>query len=694
MATLTEVDIDPFNASPLDSALSAEGIKGHKADFIRSIYKQESSSGKNTKTSNSGAVGGMQITPATFSTVADKEWDIKDPIQNARAGARYAAQMYDKANGDVKVAAAGYYGGSGGLSKAAKGVPVSDPRNPNAPNTLQYGDQVSKHMPTVSEVDYDPFAEKTKAAPAAPTPTEKPRTWYDEIGRQVGLTARGAVGGVASTLDIPAAVVNPIINRVAGTNLSSSPTRDLSERVMTAAGLPQPQNGLERVVQAGVGAMTGAGGSAGLATQLARTASTPLAKSVLGMLGSSPGAQIASSATGGMSGQTVAEAGGGPVAQTVASLVGGTIPLTPTIARNVVRGAAAAPGTRQAQVQSNAAEAHDAGYVLPPAQVSGSVVSDTLGGWSGKKIEQKASLKNQENTNNLVKEEFKLPNNAVLDEKTFSDIRKEAGKAYKAVQSVTDPIKTDTSFRNDISQIGGANSQAAKEFPELMANPEIAKLRNSLYNQKPFTTKGAIELVKQLRGDATQNLKALGDPSRHALGLAQREAANAMDDLVERNLERLGKPDLVNEYRTARQTIAKAHDMESVTNTVTGNVSARGAARLMDKGKPLTGNLEKVAKFGAAFPQSAKNVDMLGSVTDSSALDFGLALATAAHGRPDVAGAILARPLARNMLLSKPYQKAVFTPRETLPLGGLAQTFKPGPSPVPLSQLMNSTQEQ
>lgn len=368
--------------------------------------------------------------------------------------------------------------------------------------------------------------------------------------------------------------------------------------------------------------------------------------------------------------KALVQAGTGAVAS------GGT-----TAMKNLVRGSEKEAGTSAATVAQNAKEAHEAGYVVPPAQVTDSKISDTLGGWSGKKIEQKASIKNQENTNGLVKQEFGLPKDAVLDEKTFSDVRKDAGKAYKAVQAVTMPMKTDTGFRNRIASIGGANSQAAKEFPDLMANPEIDNLRKTLIEQKPFTTKGAIEVVKQLRGDATKNLKTIGDPSKHALGLAQREAANAVDDLVERNLDNMGHKDLVKEYRVARQTIAKAHDMESITNTTTGNVSARGAARLMDKGKPLTGNLEKVAKFGAAFPKSAQSPDVLGSVTDSSALDFGLSLTSVAHGRPDIGAAILARPIARNMALSKGYQDTVFSPKEKVPTGT-----------APLTALIKSTE--
>ena len=203
-------DADPV-VDPFEDALKAEGLTGQAASIARSIYQQESSSGKNTKTSNAGAVGGMQIIPATFKSVADKDWSINDPTQNARAGIRYVKQLYEQAGGDPALTAAGYYGGPGGLEKARRGVAVSDPRNPNAPTTLQYGQQVAARLPkekgliqrgveavipsanaaTGNPWDNDPIveAEPAKAAPTAPA--VKPE---NGIGTKVLRGLGGALG--------------------------------------------------------------------------------------------------------------------------------------------------------------------------------------------------------------------------------------------------------------------------------------------------------------------------------------------------------------------------------------------------------------------------------------------------------------------------------------------------------------------
>ncbi|MET3372026.1 hypothetical protein ABIC89_001067 [Variovorax boronicumulans] len=241
---------------PFASALSAEGVTGPVADLARSIYTQESGGGKNTKTSNAGAVGGMQIIPATFKSVADKDWDINDPTQNARAGIRYVKQLYEQAGGDPALTAAGYYGGPGGLEKARRGVAVSDPRNPNAPNTLQYGEQVAARLPKekgliqrgVEAVIPSANAAETPANPLesmsdeellaayqkakAPVEQPAPSTPAPTMGERVSSAAKLMGAGVARDIGLgalrgSARIGNTIIN--AGTKAGADAIGDIND---------------------------------------------------------------------------------------------------------------------------------------------------------------------------------------------------------------------------------------------------------------------------------------------------------------------------------------------------------------------------------------------------------------------------------------------------------------------------------
>lgn len=162
----------PTKAQLFESYLAKEGMTGSIADLARSLYGQESSSGANTATSNAGAVGDMQIIPSTFKEMADKNWSINTPEHNARAGLRYIKHLDGLSGGNHGLTAVGYYGGPGAMNKARNGEAVSDPRNPNAPDTIRYSDEVLARMPdngSYARVVRTPVATATPVAPPVDT---------------------------------------------------------------------------------------------------------------------------------------------------------------------------------------------------------------------------------------------------------------------------------------------------------------------------------------------------------------------------------------------------------------------------------------------------------------------------------------------------------------------------------------------
>jgi len=362
--------------SPLDAALQLENVPAPLAALARSIYQQESDGGTNTTTSNAGAVGGMQILPSTFKSVADAGWNIDNPVDNARGGIRYLGQMLNAAGGDPRLAAAGYYGGPNGLAKARAGVAVSDPRNSNAPTTLQYADQVagrlgnmadaaaaallpaaqadelpknwweaapvvSQDAPTGSGSDW--WNDAPLAQPDAPSysdgkgdsvtlhydqpaaaspqaPAQPPASLGERLGRQVGLTGRAALAGLTG---IPNMLWNGpanAINALAGTHIPLADANATADWL----GLPQPQNSTERVAQDVASAMAPAG-AFGLLGKIG-DAATPITKSVTGLLSSNPLAQVGSAALGNGSAGTAREMGAPAGVQLGVGLLTGAIP--------------------------------------------------------------------------------------------------------------------------------------------------------------------------------------------------------------------------------------------------------------------------------------------------------------------------------------------------------------------------------
>lgn len=363
-------------AFSFDDALRAEGVNGRLADVARSIYQQESGSGANTKTSYAGAVGHMQIIPATFSRVADKDWNIQNPEHNMRAGLRYLKQLDALAGGDPRLVAAGYYGGEGAIPKARQGVAVGDPINPRAPNTLQYADQVASRLPaqTASSPGRDFSAELFGGEEATPEPTvaERAKRATGLGARAVGPVAAGAALGAA--VGAPFAGVGAVPGAMAGagamglTQLIDNLTgmRNI-DKIMDRIGLPRPGNATERITQDVLGGM--AGGAGGVATgSILAQSSGPVLSRIGQLLQSQPGLQVAAGATGGASAGAAREAGGGPLAQIGAGLAGATAPAlvasaVPSAVKSLFRGGEQGRQT----VAGNIKLFEDAGYGTPTA---------------------------------------------------------------------------------------------------------------------------------------------------------------------------------------------------------------------------------------------------------------------------------------------------------------------------------------
>jgi hypothetical protein len=140
----------------LDKIISERGAS-ELAPLIRSIYQQESSSGRaaGLKQENyAGAKGPMQVTRDTFETakragLIPEDYSFDNQAHLAEAGVALIQDYNRRYGGDPAKIAAAYYGGPGAVTD--KGILRNrrDPRNPKAPTVGQYADEVlARLMPT------------------------------------------------------------------------------------------------------------------------------------------------------------------------------------------------------------------------------------------------------------------------------------------------------------------------------------------------------------------------------------------------------------------------------------------------------------------------------------------------------------------------------------------------------------------
>lgn len=384
-----------------------------------------------------------------------------------------------------------------------------------------------------------------------------------------------------------------------------------------------------------------------------------------------------------------------PGANTVAgsALVGGTYgALQPTVSdrervKNTAVGAAAAGASQyigqkisnyignriaQANARAEAAQAQNsvrdatlakarmAGYVVPPSTSNPTVTNRIAESVSGKAAtQQAAAVRNQQITNRLVRSDLGLSADAPLTRESLEAIRKSAGGAYRAVGS-SGEIIVDGNYLDDLASLTQSVDEVAKDFPDanVAAGKEINDLVDTLLRDK-FDARSAVEYTKQLRYAASANLAYGVDPTRRALGLAQRDAAGALEDMVFRHLQNTGKGNLARRFEEARTLIAKTYTVENALNESTGNVVATALARELKRGKPLTGGIETAASFAQAFPRAARETLDSPGVSAVDALVGGVGAATV---NPGMVALPAARIGARSAILSEPYQNAMTTP--------------------------------
>jgi len=325
-------------------------------------------------------------------------------------------------------------------------------------------------------------------------------------------------------------------------------------------------------------------------------------------------------------------------------------------AQNAVRDAALAAGRKE-------------GLVVPPSTINPTFknsVIESLGGKIG--TQQQASVTNQKAVDTLIRRGIGLPADAPVTESSLSAMRRTEGGAYKAISDSGVKIAADPQFVQAVPKIGGEYSAAATELPNLLDNPALNNLRSAfddMVNGKSISANAALQAVKQLRKSATSNFKAFADPEKLALARAQRQAADEMDNLIERNLAANGQASLAANYRASRVNIAKLHDAEAAF-TPGGHFDARVIAKIGEK-QPLTGDFKTVGDFAGNFSKAVQTGEKVGSPMVHAARPvIGSAIGAGVGGIPGAivgAGAGIAVPwTARMGMLSRAGQSALATP--------------------------------
>jgi len=448
------------------------------------------------------------------------------------------------------------------------------------------------------------------------------------IGRKDRREATdAALQSLGADTDSTAYQVGKVGAEVAGTLGVGGAVANAAARIPAVARAAAPV--LEAVRTAGMSA-GGLTGASGMAARVAGGATTGAAAAGL--------VNPEDAGTGALIG------GAAPVAVSAAAKTGKAI-------AKVLRGPEQAP-----EVAAAIKAARDAGYVIPPTQARATLGNRVLEGVSGKiTTAQNASARNQRVTQAMAAKAINLPPDTPLTPDVLNAVRNTAGQAYDAV-SAAGTIQPTAAYGRALDKITEQAVKAAEGFPNAAPSP-VLRMVESLRSEA-FDAGSAVAKIRELRSAADDAFRA----GNSDVGRAARAGAKAIEDALEVHLQSSGQGALLRNFREARQLIAKTYSIEKAM-TATGTIDARKLAAELKKGKPLTGELRQIAEFGSRFPKAAQTIEQMGSLPQTSPLDFyGAGGLAAMLGDPLALSAVAVRPAMRATALSPMVQNALIQP--------------------------------
>lgn len=259
------------------------------------------------------------------------------------------------------------------------------------------------------------------------------------------------------------------------------------------------------------------------------------------------------------------------------------------------------------QKNANVIEAKSDGFSLPPSESGAGVVSRVAEGMVGRdKLIENLTFKNAKNATKMIHDDMGLPSHTPLTQGAVEEVISNAGKTYQKINDLPIKFVSDKKYIGDLTNL--AAKAAAKHKNASTWNPEFATIVKDL-KKSAIDPAEMVDLMKSLRAESSANFAAAekgltSKPNQLALAKFQKEAANALEELAHRNLEKSGMGALSKEFLESRQTIAKGKTVLKVLDE-NGYINAEKLGRLKERGAYMSGAMDKVARFGRAFPDVA-----------------------------------------------------------------------------------------
>jgi hypothetical protein len=246
-----------------------------------------------------------------------------------------------------------------------------------------------------------------------------------------------------------------------------------------------------------------------------------------------------------------------------------------------------------------AKDANRLGILLDPA-ISNPTIGNKLRefGVDPVEIHNKFSQQNKTKWVSIAKKEMGLPETVSLtSSKPFEQARSQAAKPYENIRNIqtfepNPEVIAKIEGLYDTGLIGGKTSENA--INSLIADA-VEKINSGMTGTR------VLDSLSDLRKKATKTYNSnAATPEMIDVADVRMGIANALEDLIEANVK---KPEELTAFRKARQEMARSYAYEAATDISTGLVDPQKLKRMLDKGVPLSGDAEAIARIAGNYPE-------------------------------------------------------------------------------------------
>jgi len=245
------------------------------------------------------------------------------------------------------------------------------------------------------------------------------------------------------------------------------------------------------------------------------------------------------------------------------------------------------------------AEAQRLKLALNPVDIENSISARAYSAAAGPRGPEALAKVNQPRVTEIAKNELGIDSTTSLTSDSYKQARAKLAAPYDEVRKLPAMVADETTIKNldDLRRnenlLGdkGAAKKVNKEIDKAIAN-----VRQGL------TGADLLDSVRNLRAEAKQTYK---NPSAKPKDIAAADAnlaiANQLESMIESNIT---NPKLLDQFRDARQKMARSYVYEEATNFNTGQVDASKLARITAKDNALTGDIKSIGVIAGNNPDA------------------------------------------------------------------------------------------